>query len=238
MIFFINKMSEKSKKLKKELIKYSPIYGLIDINSKFWDDYEYMGEELLKYKIVKIKVYTGTYSEKQVILGFSCVFRNLINGEEIDELEHKGKEQYIDVKEFEIKNREYLTAFHIRYPNSTDYITEIGFETSNNRKFFVGTEEGENKIIEINGGNNVIIGTYGRIKRKLDAMGILTINKFELFKVRYFAYFILRYIIKKYNNFKNQWEEKYNELPYEYKYLWKAVNLPDAAFSQIISFLY
>ena len=58
----------------KELIKYSYNYGGITQESVFWDDYEEMGEEnLLKHKIIKVKIYTGTYSEKKVIFGFGCI---------------------------------------------------------------------------------------------------------------------------------------------------------------------
>ena len=230
-------MTEVNEDEKEEAIKYSDIFGLINIDSNLWDDNEFMGEkELLKYKIVKIKIYTGSYSNKQVIFGLSYVFRNLDTHENINEQEHKPSEEFIDVKEFEIKNQEFLTDFHIRFPNGGDYITQLGFETNKKRKFYVGTLEGEDKKIETNGGDNIIIGTFGRIKRKLDALGVLTITKLEYFKRRSFSFFILRYKIKKDDNFKKQWDEKHKDLPIEYKYIWKVANLPDLPFAQIIKY--
>ena len=50
----------------------------------------------------------------------------------------------------------------------------------------MGTEDGNDKIIEINGGENIIMGTFGHINKKLDAMGILTITKKDYFKKYYF----------------------------------------------------
>ena len=49
---------------------------------------------------------------------------------------------------------------------------------------------------------------------------------------------MLRYKIQKDINFKKKWDEKYDELPTEFKYLWKAVNLPDTPFAQIIRYCF
>ena len=47
----------------KELIHYSGNYGGITQESKFWDDFEEMGEkELLKLKIIKIKKSMPSFS--------------------------------------------------------------------------------------------------------------------------------------------------------------------------------
>ena len=102
----------------------------------------------------------------------------------------------------------------------------------------MGTEEGNDKTIETNGGENIIIGTFGHINKKLDAIGILTITKKDYFKKILFSFFILRYKIKKDINFKKKWDEKYDELPTEFKYFWRAVNLPDAPFAQIIRYCF
>ena len=224
----------------KELIKYTGNFGLITQDSVFWDDFEEMGEEkLLKHKIIKVKIYTGTYSKKQVIFGFGCVFKDLFTGEVKEEKLHKGTEQFDDVTEYDIKGEEYLTDFHIRIPNEFEYITQLGFGTNKkNPCLLVGTEEGEDKTIESNGGDNIIVGTFGCTFKKLDAMGCLYVSKKEYLKRRLFFIFMLKYKIKKDGNFKKAWEEKCNTLPLEYQFLWRTVNLHDAAFSQIIRFCY
>ena len=222
----------------KELIKYSFNYGGITPESVFWDDYEEMGEEnLLKHKIIKVKIYTGTYSEKKVIFGFSCVFKDLFTGKIKEEKVHKGTEQFEDVKEYDIKGEEYLTDFHIRFNNDAEYITQLGFGTNKKSPcLLVGTEEGEDKTIELNGGDNIIVGSFGCTNKKLDAMGCLYVSKKEYLKRRLLFIFMLRYKIKKDRNFKKAWDEKCNTLPLEFQFLWRTVNLPDAAFSQIIRF--
>ena len=102
----------------------------------------------------------------------------------------------------------------------------------------VGIEEGEDKIISSNGGDNIIVGTFGGTNQKLDSMGCLYVSKKEYLKRALFSIFMLRYKIKKDENFKKTWDEKCNTLPLEYQFLWRTVNLPDAAFTQIISFCY
>ena len=76
-----------------------------------------MGEKnLLKHKIIKVKIYTGTFSKNQVNFGFGCVFKDLFTGEVKEEKLHKGTEKFDDVKEYDIKGEEYLTDFYIRLP--------------------------------------------------------------------------------------------------------------------------
>ena len=232
-------MSESDESENKEIVHYTGNYGGITQESKFWDDYEDMGEEeLLKHKIIKLKIYTGKFQEKQVIFGISCTFQNLFTGEIKEPIEHRGSEEFVDVKEIEIKGEEYLTDFHIRFPNEAEYISQLGFETNKKNKILIGTEDGEDKTITSNGGDNIIIGTFGCVDKKLDAMGCLYITKKEFLKRTLLPFFALRHIVKKDNKFKENWEAKYKELPSEYQYLWKTVNLSDALFAQIAKFCY
>ena len=70
-------MSEQDEE-EKEIIKYTGNYGGINQESKFWEDLEDMGEEeLLKNKIVKIKIYSGHYQGKEAIFGVGIVHKNL-----------------------------------------------------------------------------------------------------------------------------------------------------------------
>ena len=229
-------MSEQDEE-EKEIIKYTGNYGGINQESKFWEDLEDMGEEeLLKNKIVKIKIYSGHYQGKEAIFGVGIVHKNFFTGETKACEEHKGSEQFEDVKEFDIKSDEYLVDFHIRFPNEAEYITQLGFKTSKGNSILVGSEEGEDKTIESNGGENIIIGTFGAVNKKLDAMGVLYINKKEFLKKRCYALFMLKYLVKNDDEFKKQAESNYEKIPDEYKFVWKAVNLPDAAFAQVIKY--
>ena len=235
-----NKGEEEDSEEEKELIKYTGIFGFFTQESVFWDDFEEMGEQnLLKHKIIKVKIYTGTFSEKKVIFGFGCVFKDLFTGEVKEEKVHKGTEQFEDVKEYDIKGGEYLTDFHIRFPYDNNYITQLGFGTNKKSPcLLVGTEEGADKIIESNGGDNIIVGTFGCTNKILDSMGCLYVSKKEYLKRALFSIFMLRYKIQKDENFKKTWDEKCNTLYLEYQFLWRTVNLPDDAFAQIIRFCY
>ena len=169
-----------------ELVQYSGNYGSIDQDSKFWDDYEEMGgpngEDLLKYKITKIKIYIGTFNEKKAIIGITFVFKNLFSGKDEPPKEHKGSIQFEEVKEFDILEGEYLTDFHIRLPSDAEYISQLGFGTNKGNKILVGTEEGVVKNTNLNGEQNYIIGTFGCVNKKLDAMGCLFVSRNEYLK--------------------------------------------------------
>ena len=178
-------------------------------------------------------------------LWISCVYQNLVNGKIEKEKYHKGSIEFEDVKDFEIKTGEYLTDFHIRHPNEAEYISQLGFGTSKGNHILVGTEEGEDKTTELNGGENFIVGTFGCLNKKLDAMGCLYVakneylKKYEYLKKNYiFPYFMLRHLCEKDNKFKEKWNGKYKELPEDFQYLWKTMNLLDVPFSQVIKFCY
>ena len=229
-------MTDQEEEEPKELIKYTGNYGGITQESKFWDDYDDFGEkQLLKMKIIKIKVYTGLYKEKTAIFGISFTYKNLLNGE-IKEIDHKGSLDFVDVKEFTIGGSEYLTDFHIRFPNEAEYISQIGYST-NKRQFLVPekTDDGEDKTIEYNGGNYLIVGTFGCTNEKLDATGALFIERKEYMKLTLFVYFLLKHIVKKAPKYKEEWDNKYKSLPIEYQYIWKLINLPDDSFPNIFN---
>ena len=218
------------------IIKYSNIYGGITTESKLWDDFEDFGEkELLNLKITKIRIYTGKFNDKDAIFGVGFTYKHIFNGEE-KVVEHKESDNFIDVKEFVIKEGEYITDFHIRFKNDAEYISQLGYTTNKQNPILVGTEEGEEKIIKSNGGENIILGTFGHINKKLDATGVLFVNKKEYFKRLLNGIFILRYCIKKDKKFKEEWDKKQDALPIEYKYFWRAANLQEGPLFQIIKF--
>ena len=163
-----------------EFIKTTFEYGLITQDSKFWDDYEDMGEEeLLKSKIVKVKIYKGKYQGKDAIFGVGFTFKNYYSGE-TRSFEHIGTEKFEIVEEFNFRDDDYLIGFHIRFRNEAEYISQIGFTSYYKGKILVGTEEGNDITVECNDGDNIIIGTCGCCSKKLDAMGVIYINKVKL----------------------------------------------------------
>ena len=220
----------------KSIIKYSSIYGLITYDSNSWDELDDFGEkQLMNSKITKIKIYSGKFKEKDAIIGISLTYKNLLNGEE-KVFEHRGTEQFIDVKELVMGQGEYITDFHIRFPNESEYITQLGYTTNKKHSILVGTEEGEDKIISSNGGKNIVVGTFGHVKDKLDATGVLFIDRKEYFKRILFGIFMLKHLVKTDKKFKEEWDNKQNDLPLEFKYMWGVVNLPENPLFQILKF--
>ena len=225
-----------------ELIKYSGNYGSITNDSKFWDDFEDIGEEevLLKSKIVKVKIYTGKYRDKDVLIGVGFNFKNIYTGE-ITSQEHIGSEQFEEVKELDIKDDEFLVDFFISFKYEAEYISQVGFQTNKGNKIFIGTEEGENHCVcvESNGGDNIIVGTFGCYDKKLDAMGILYVKRKDFFRIvfPYFPLLMLRYLIETDEEFKKEIENNYYKFHYDFKYIWRTANLPNDSFKEVVKYI-
>jgi len=241
----LNKNNEYSDSEEESLIRYSGIYGGITKDSKFWDDFEEIGEEkkLLNSKIIKIKIYTGKFKGKDAIFGVSFTYRNLINGKELI-IEHKGSDNFLHVEELEIKEGEYLTDFHIRFAYEAEYISQLGYSTNKKNSILVGTEEGgEDYIIgSIRGKNikNIVVGSFGCINKMLDATGVLFISKKEFLKIKFFGLFALRYLMKKDKQFKEEWDRRVRkfDFPFEYQCIWDAVQLANDLLLKIIKYLF
>ena len=169
-----------------EIIHYSVMFGSIDNESKIW----YVNDEieLLKSRIINIKIFSNMYEGKEIINGIEYTFKNLNTGKTQNIL-HRGSYNFINVKEFRINNNEYLTDFYIRFKNEAEYISQLGFSTNLKRTIIVGNEEGELKIIDSNGGNNIIIGIFGAVNKKLDSLGFIYFKK-KLCKILYISFFI------------------------------------------------
>ena len=141
-----------------------------------------------------------------------------------------------DISQFELKPGEYLINFYIRFMNSGDYIYQIGFETNKKRKILKGTEKGEEKIINCNLQDNIIIGTFGHYSSRLQSIGVQYISTKQYQQKFYIAYFELKFKIKKDKQYKKKIESKYKTLKESDKYLFQSCLLPDGTFFEIIKF--
>ena len=229
--------------LEGDLVKYSNIYGRIDLGtSKIFDDSQDLGgteDTFLNYIIKQIKIYTKKINNNKIIYAIQLTYKN-IKTKELKELPLRGRNEVYkeeDIEIFEIKSGEYLTNFYIRYPLKLDYIYQLGFETNKKRKVLIGTEIDEEKNIITNGGKNIILGTFGYYNNKLDSFGILFIDIKDYLKKFYIGYFELKFKLKNNEKFRNTIENNYKNLKEEDKYLFKACLLPEVAFNFIIKFL-
>ena len=217
------------------IVKSTLLFGISSLETKFWDD-NTDEEFLIKSKITQIKIHTGEYKEKYVILGISLTFKNLVNNEE-KIVNHIGSGQVLEIQTLDIKENEYVTNFYIRFLDNEEYISQIGFSTNKNRRILVGVDEGDDKIIEYNDGSHIIIGSFGHLDKIMDGIGIYYIKKTDFMKELLFGIFIVRYLNKNNKEFKKNWDEKYKEIPMEYQYMWKMINLPDNTYYGILRYL-
>ena len=219
------------------LIQQSLNYGIVDQDSKYWDDVEEIGEnDILKYKISKIKIFSTKNEEKEIILGVEVTYTNRLTGQTKSFENHIGSEPVFDTKEMNIKSNEYLSDFFIKCDFKNEYITELGYGTTKKNKILIGNEEGKEQNIETNGGEFIIVGIFGCYNKKLDGIGFYYIKQKDYFNKIYQSYFILRYLTKKDDKFKKEWEKKFQKLPIQYQYIWRTVNLSDIVFSGIIKY--
>ena len=217
------------------VIKPTLLFGTSSSQTEFWDDNT--DEEFsIKSKIIQIKIHTGEYNGKYVILGISLTFKNLVNNEE-KIVNHIGSGKALEIQSLDIKENEYVTNFYIKFLDNEEYISQLGFSTNKNRRILVGVDEGNYKIIEYNDGSHIIIGSFGHLDEIMNGIGIYYIKKTDFMKELLFGIFIVRYLNKNNKEFKKKWDEKYKEIPMEYQYMWKMINLPDNTYYGILRYL-
>ena len=216
-----------------ELYQYGGKFGWIYQNSKHFNDKDFLGENYLYYKIQKIKIWSGKKDSKDIINGIQVWYKNILDGKIVTPGEFKGDEGLTNTDEFEIKPNEYLIDFHIRIDTE---VTQVGFETNKKNSILVGGTQGEDKIINSNGGENIIIFLYGAYENCLHSLGVRYIKKKDYMKTLFIGFFELRYKLKKDESFKKNWIENENKLEESDRILLKTCLLPDTAFNEIIKF--
>ena len=212
-------MTEENKKEIK--VEYTGSYGFINAadqkNVIFFDDEENIGKkELSKSKIIDIKIYTKIIEGKNCITGLEYTIRSLYSGKDVV-VTHKVSNEFDDYKHLELISGEYLKEIIIRFPNNAEYITQLGFITNKNNRIIAGEEDGEIKRIDMNEGKNIILGMSGYVGDKLNCIGCSYTSRKEFASSVLFKFFFLRHLVKKDEEFKKKWDEKYNELNPEFK---------------------
>ena len=184
-----------------EIFHYGGKFGWIYQNSKHFNDKDFLGDNYLYYKIQKIKIWSGKKDSKDIINGIQVWYKNILDGKLVTPGEFKGDEGNDNVVEFEVKPNEYLTDFHIRIDTE---VTQVGFETNKHNNILVGGTQGEDKIINSNGGDNIIVFLYGAYDNLLHALGVGYVNKKDYMKTLFIGFFQLRHKLKKDEAFKKK----------------------------------
>ena len=169
---------------------------------------KYLEDENCKEKILGI--FQNLYRENNYYIGYEDFIRASVNKS--------------------IFYREEVLKFAFKFfdVNGTGEITYVSL--SNILKEYFKAKEVKENLKKIK--DEIDKDFNGKIKypefRKLMKSILLKNNSFPLF--------MLNYLTKTDNEFKIETEQYYNQLSDEYKYIWKTVNLPDAAFSQIMKY--
>ena len=217
----------------KDKINYSYNYGMISTNNTFFGEKE-INSDLLNCKIINIKIYSGIENKRTIISGLEYTLRNLYNGKSFVKI-YKTSRDLKDMKELNINSEEYLNRFYIRFSNTKEYITQLGFYTNKNKGILVGEEEGEVKTVIMNYKNNIILEIHGFIGTNLYSIGCIYSSTEIFIKNLLFRFFMLRHLVKSNKKFREKWNDNYNNLTTDFKFIWRAVNMPDNIFSRIIN---
>ena len=216
-----------------EGFNYGGKYGWVYQDSKSFDDLQdILKGDYLKYKLVKLKIWSGQKDNSDVLYGIQAFYKNYTTGKIIESPEYKG-EGFTKVEEFDIQSNEYLSNFNVRFDTE---ITRVAFKTNKDREFVVGNGKGDDKYVPLNKSKNIIVCIYGAYSKYLDAIGVGFVERDWYMKRMCFGYFELRYKLKKDEDFKKEWYEKINNLDNFQKALLKTCSLPDAPFTEIIKF--
>ena len=219
-------------------IENSRPYGCINIadekNNIYFDDEDEIGKkELLKHKIINIKIYTKVINKQNNIVGIEYTLRNLFNGKDVV-MSHKASNEFDDHISLDIKNDEYLNEIKVRFPNNVKYITQMSFITNKHNNITAGEEEGELRTLLLKYENSIILGMQGYISDNLTCLGCSYTSFNSFASSILFKFFLLRHLIKIDQEFKKKWDDKYDELTPDFKMIWKTVNLPENCFYKIV----
>ena len=217
-------------------IKCTAFFGTVYPDEiKRFDDNQYCNKEnLFQNRLSKIKFFIGEKNGKELILGLQTFYTNS-NGKEIANEEARDKtEKELDIRTFDIPPNDYICNFFLKAGD--DRITQIKLVTKKGKEFIVGSDEGEEKIVDYINDNKdfIILYFFGGYRKCLEALaaGYIPIKSYLGNTIGYFE---LKRKVKD-KSFKDAIEAKLNQLSESDKVLFRVCNLPDSCFNSIIRF--
>ena len=226
----------------------TPIFGIITIDSKRFNDCDLFKGELWKYAVLKkIKVWWGTpkkiknMPKMKTLLGIQCKYKNIMTGEEIESEAHCGNigSNDIMVQEINLKQGDYFNHFHIGFDTAISFIK---FTTKNDEKIEFGEPiKDEIKKVKVNMGNepNMIqcfIGYYN--ENCVNALGCKFIKKKDYIFLNIMDILRLRHFFKVNTKEREKWldKNKLNKCSLFIKTIAKLCLLPEVQFNSVIKF--
>ena len=218
-------------------IRCTAFFGTIFPNAdqKRFDDTNYFNREnIFHYRLSKIRFFLGERDSKPIIQGLQTFFKDFYGKEYISEESRDGTEKELDIKDFEIPSNDFICNFHLRA--GSERITQIKLKTIKGKELIVGSDEGEEKVVDhINDNQDyMILFFFGAYRKCLEAIaaGYIPIR---IYLEPTIGFFELR---KKYKNkfFKQKIEEKLDKLSDKDKVHFRVCGLPENCFNCVIKY--
>ena len=216
-----------------EEIKCTAFFGTVypDEIKRFDDTSFCTKDNLFQNRLSQIKFFVG---EKNKILGLQTFYSN-VNGKDIPNEEARDKsEKELDIKVLKIPPNDYICNFFVS--TGDDRITQIKLVTKKGTTFTVGSEEGEEKIVDYINDNKdyMILFFFGGYRKCLEAIaaGYIPLKSYLGTTLGYFE---LKRKVKD-QSFREAIEAKINQLKDSDRVLFRVCTLPDSCFNSIIRY--
>ena len=216
-----------------EEIKCTAYFGTVypDEIKRFDDTSFCTKDNLFQNRLSQIKFFVG---EKNKILGLQTFYSN-VNGKDIPNEEARDKsEKELDIKVLKIPPNDYICNFFVS--TGDDRITQIKLVTKKGTTFTVGSEEGEEKIVDYINDNKdyMILFFFGGYRKCLEAIaaGYIPLKSYLGTTLGYFE---LKRKVKD-QSFREAIEAKINQLKDSDRVLFRVCTLPDSCFNSIIRY--
>ena len=156
-----------------DAIKCTAFFGTIFPNTdqKRFDDTNYFNREnIFHYRLSKIRFFIGENEGKPLILGLQTFFKDFYGKEYISEESRDDTEKELDIKDFEIPSNDFICNFHLRA--GYERITQIKLKTIKGKELIVGSDEGEEKVLDYINDNKeyMILFFFGAYRKCLEAI--------------------------------------------------------------------
>ena len=212
-------------------------FGNVFPDTKSFDDEEFFSDYILNFKISRIKIFHGTIDRNDIVTGIQVFYCDRIKGNITTTGEFKSEKSSELYEELSLEANENLVNFQIRIGDKgVDYLE---FGTNKGKTIKCGGKTGEEKITEFNNNEDkIILGIFGGYSNCLNCLGVYYISKKDFISVLYAGLFILRYVLKKNQQFKiNILENKGKLNPEDYAIL-KVCLLPDVPFCAVMRYIF
>lgn len=215
-------------------VDYTLKFGRIYNNSVSFDDYKFIKKDPLSYRVSKVNIWINKKNGNDVISDIQFFYKRLNNKKELTPHEHKATDGTEKLEVINLPFGETLIDFDISFENE---ITSIGFRTNKGRTFLCGKKRGNQNNNNFKGENRFLIAPHGCYDANLGSLqscGFYYIERFDFIKKFLFGYFILKHLLKKDPDLKNEIEKM--KLTNINIFILRTCSLPTNPFSFIMKF--